>query len=126
MSPSEFDCEVAPFNHDELAERCLGQLDLVERILAKFQTHFEGDLTEMEAALAAEDATTVHRLAHRLKGSSANVAAPRLREKAEGIEQLAADQCLAEIPARFVELQNEWSLFRNFLASRDEPTGNTV
>ena len=123
MSPLDPQRDEAPFNHAELADRCLGRLDLVTRILDRFLTQFEGDLSELETALRAEDAPTVTRLAHRLKGASANVAAPRLRQKAEKMEQLASHQRLEELPTRFAELQTEWWLFREYLAASGESAG---
>lgn len=98
-------------NIDELLARCLGNISFAERVLAKFHDHFENDLEELDNALQAHDAEAVARTAHRIKGASANVAAPRLCEQAAEIEQLGRDQRLSDIPDHLDQLRHEWSQF---------------
>lgn len=101
----------SPFDADELVARCLGNLDFVQRVLAKFQERLDTDLAELDEAVLAADAERIARVAHRLKGASANVAAHGLRERAAGIEDLARQRCLDDIPTELDELRGEWSRF---------------
>ncbi len=102
---------VSPFDADELVARCLGNLEFVQRVLAKFQERLDADLTELDEAVLAADAERIARVAHRLKGASANVAAHGLRQRAAGIEELARQRSLDEIPSELDELREEWSRF---------------
>jgi HPt (histidine-containing phosphotransfer) domain-containing protein len=99
------------FDREELVTRCLGNLAFAERILAKFQSRVDVDITELEQAVLAEDVEAVARVAHRLKGASASAAAYRLQERAARLEQSARQSSLAEIPAQFAQLRCEWSRF---------------
>lgn len=99
------------FDREDLLARCLGKLDLAERVLAKFHLRFELDLDELEQAMRSEDLESLARVAHRLKGASANVAAVRLRVKAAGIEELARRGCLQEISEYMEGLRSEWARF---------------
>lgn len=97
--------ESALLDTDELLARCMGNIEFAERLLAKFQGRLDEDIAELEAAVQAEDVDVVARVAHRIKGASANVAAHDLRQRAAEIEQLARERCLTEIPGRIDELR---------------------
>ncbi len=71
-------CEM--LNLDELRNRCMGNIDLVNRVLKKFQTRFPEELAEMKQALECGDSERIARVAHRVKGTSASVSAKRWRE----------------------------------------------
>ena len=98
-------------DRDALLERCLGNLDFVERILAGFQKRAGQDLEELERVVAGRDVEAVVQIAHRIKGSSANVSAEGLRHEAETIEALGRAGCLDDIPAQFARLRHEWERY---------------
>ena len=106
-----FDQDKAVFDAEELLARCLGKIELAERVLAAFHSRFDLDLSELREAVRSEDAEAVARVAHRLKGASANVAAEELRTRAAGIEQLARCGGLPEVPGHLEELRSEWTRF---------------
>lgn len=108
-----------PLNLEELTARCLGHMDFVQRILAKFQARFGEDLEELEEGLAATDADRVAEVAHRMKGAAANVAAPRLREEAAAVEQLARGGRLAGVPPHVHRIRNDWTRFVEHVAALD-------
>lgn len=106
--------ESALLDTEELLARCMGNIEFAERLLAKFQGRLDEDLLELEAAMRVEDPDVIARVAHRIKGASANVAAHDLRKRAAEIEQLARDRALAEIPAQLVELRGERRRFAQY------------
>lgn len=111
----------------ELLARCLGNLDFVERVLAKFESRFDADLEALAAAVRSDDSDQITLIAHRIKGASANVAAHGLRQKAAGIEQLARQQALTEIPAQLEQLRTEWGRFAQSVATfRGEPQSTSL
>jgi HPt (histidine-containing phosphotransfer) domain-containing protein len=104
-------------NTDELLARCLGNISFATHILAKFQDRFEQDLLELDRAILTQDAGAVARIAHRIKGASANVAAAQLHESSAEIEQLGRDQRLSDISTHVDRLRQEWSRFMNHTSS---------
>jgi HPt (histidine-containing phosphotransfer) domain-containing protein len=101
------------FDMRELLARCLGNLDLVERLLAKFHSRLDQDLGELERAAQGQDLATIALVAHRLKGTSANMAAHALCARAARLEE-AARQCrLDEISHHLEKLRNERSRFES-------------
>jgi HPt (histidine-containing phosphotransfer) domain-containing protein len=98
-------------NYEELLARCLGNVDIAEKVLSKFQDRFGVDLAELERGLDAGDPQAIALTAHRIKGASANVAAPALYEVAAGLEELGRSERLAEVPAGVAQLRGEWTRF---------------
>ncbi|NQT40303.1 MAG: Hpt domain-containing protein [Planctomycetes bacterium] len=96
---------------EDLMTRCLGNIEFAGRVLAKFQESGDEHLAELEQAVASQDTEAVAQLAHRLKGASANAAAPGLCARAAEIESAARQRSLREIPARLENLRHEWSRF---------------
>jgi len=88
-----------------LEARCLGRLELVERVLGKFAAQLDADLAVMEEALRGQDADAVRAVAHRLKGMSANVEAWPLHECAKEAEELALGNCLEDVAERLEQLR---------------------
>ena len=118
MDPERKDSEPAALQYDELVARLMGNVELAERLIASFQRHFQEEVAQIQKQLDAEDADGIATLAHRLKGASANVAAERLRHRAEEIERLARAERLDRIPPHLDQLQNEWARFVDSASSR--------
>jgi HPt (histidine-containing phosphotransfer) domain-containing protein len=97
----------APVDIDDLLGRCLGRIELAERILRTFQTSLDSDLKKLEAAVSAFDATEIAHLAHRIKGASLAVSAHKLTECAKSIELSASARRLDEIPEYLAKLKSE-------------------
>jgi HPt (histidine-containing phosphotransfer) domain-containing protein len=104
-------------DRDALLERCLGNLEFVERVLARFQERAEQDLEELEKVVELHDVEQVARIAHRIKGSSANVSAEGLQQEAGKIEELGRSGHLADIPAHLERLRREWQRYLQCSAS---------
>jgi HPt (histidine-containing phosphotransfer) domain-containing protein len=102
-----------PANLQDLFQRCLGNLDLVERVLQSFEGNFEKDLDELEAALKARSLTSAAQIAHRMKGASSNVAATSLARELASMEELARNDQTTEAVARMGRLRDEWQRFLN-------------
>jgi HPt (histidine-containing phosphotransfer) domain-containing protein len=74
---------------DELVARCMGRLDRVQRVLDAYFAQMGEDISHLATELDAGNTVEVARIAHRIKGASANAAINSLRAEAEAIEQLA-------------------------------------
>jgi HPt (histidine-containing phosphotransfer) domain-containing protein len=91
----------SPINLDELSERCLGRMDLLERLLASFDDYLSPQVDELVRAVETRNDSAIKSLAHRLKGAALTVAARDLSRSAEKLESAASgdsdsdrDQCL--------------------------------
>lgn len=109
------------FDMDDLLARCLGNVEFVQRVLTKFQERCDEDLMALEQAMIRADTELVARLAHRLKGASANASALRLREHAAAIEDAARRRTLGAVPDRLGELRHEWGRFTAAVARLEPP-----
>jgi HPt (histidine-containing phosphotransfer) domain-containing protein len=92
---------------EALKSRCLGNLNLVGRVLTKFTAQLDADLAELARALLSNDAQAFALVAHRIKGMSANVEARELSQYAAKAEQCALLQDVNELPAYLAQLQQE-------------------
>ncbi len=119
MSIEQATQEVGAFEFDELFDRCMGNLEFMERVLSKFQQRFGENLEQLEKALDAQDREEIVRVAHRLKGESANVAAGGLHNRAAEIERLGRKGRVVDIPPCLAQLRAEWSQFAESVASLD-------
>jgi HPt (histidine-containing phosphotransfer) domain-containing protein len=100
-----------------LCDRCLGNIDLVQRMLEKFEQRLPQELAELERALAQSDAEQVARVAHRIKGTSANLSAEGLERAAAAVEDSSRASCMADILQRLDCLHSEWERYRDYAAS---------
>lgn len=82
-----------------LLHRCMGRTELANRLLQKFSDQGESDLGELGEALAQKDSERVRLVAHRIKGSAANISAEALSECASRLERMGREKelgCAAE------------------------------
>ena len=96
-----------PFDVQDLARRCLGNLDVVERVIKKFERGADDTLEQIRRSVAAGDAGEITRLAHRLKGTAANLSAETLRVAATQLEETARAGDLSEADACLAQLRGE-------------------
>lgn len=90
---------------DELLERCLGNVELVQRVLQKFAERAPAELQRLQQALDENDLPTVARAAHLIKGIAGNLAAHRLHDLAAQLEEAAHAQHLEPMRLLAPQLQ---------------------
>lgn len=90
--------EQLPIDLEALQARCLGNLDLVDRVLAKFTTQVDADLDDLEQAIKAGNAEQAAQLAHRIKGIAGSVEARDLYADAALAEEVALEKRLTDLP----------------------------
>jgi HPt (histidine-containing phosphotransfer) domain-containing protein len=112
MSIAENSVAAAPADLHDLFQRCLGNLDLVQRVLDAFEGNFENDLDELEAALKATSLTAAAQIAHRMKGASSNVGATVLARELASMEDLARSNQVPETLVCMGRLREEWQRYR--------------
>lgn len=96
---------------DRLRNRCMGNIALLERVLDQFHKRLPEELAELERALELRDSEQVARVAHRIKGTSANVSADGLQRAAAEIEDLGRTGSVTDVPTRLERLRSEWERY---------------
>jgi HPt (histidine-containing phosphotransfer) domain-containing protein len=79
----------AAFDYQALLARCMGNQDLVRRLLRKFAEQIEGDLASLRQSLAEKDALETAKAAHKIKGATANLTIEAVRKLVAGLEEQA-------------------------------------
>jgi HPt (histidine-containing phosphotransfer) domain-containing protein len=115
LSPTAGDM---PLDIQALEVRCLGRLDLVERVLQTFNDQLDADLAKLEQALAAGNIDEFTLVAHRIKGMSANTEARELAREAAITEQKARDGAFVELPEHVERLRTNRARIAVAFASR--------
>ncbi|MEA2736250.1 MAG: hypothetical protein QOE14_2701 [Humisphaera sp.] len=80
----------APINLETLLRRCRGKATLVESLLGKFDAAIGAQLDELRGAFTRIDGAAVSRVAHAIKGASANLSANAVSSAAAELERLGA------------------------------------
>lgn len=103
---------------DELSERCLGRLELVEKVLHRFHEAMDPELKQLEHALVAADFDAIAGIAHRIKGTSVTVAAHGLTNCAQQLESAARSECHNDIKRSVSNITEEWQRLSEIVATR--------
>ncbi|MGA2253257.1 MAG: Hpt domain-containing protein [Thermoguttaceae bacterium] len=94
-----------------LCDRCMGNLDLVERVLEKFEQRLPKELAELEHDLQIGDAAKIALVAHRIKGNASNISATGLQQAAAEIEDLSRAGRVADVHAPLRTLREQWQRY---------------
>lgn len=97
-----------------LLGRCLGNIKMVERVLATFRATGKSDLDQLQQAIETLDFQAISEISHRFQGSASNVSALKLRELLTQAERLGREQNSVALTAVLVRLQSEWEAFERF------------
>ena len=112
-------------NFESLLERCMGNLQLAERIIGKFRDRGADELLQIEKSIHAGNAEKTAGMAHSFKGAAANLSADALREVAAHLETMARAEQMDEGPACLAQLKNEWDRFLEHVDARSAIGGGT-
>jgi PAS domain S-box-containing protein len=111
--------EAEPFDYKDLLERCLGNKNLLRNLVKKFQDRVDADIA-MAETLSMNHPEALAVLAHRLKGVTANLAAERLRRKAEQLEAIGRGGDLSAAAECIDALKRELERFNAAVAAAIE------
>jgi HPt (histidine-containing phosphotransfer) domain-containing protein len=88
-----------------LRDQVVDERELFEEIAGMFFGQKDEILTDLADAIEREDARTIERRAHRLKGTLGNLAAEAAAEAAERLEKIGRQGCLDAVGPAFAELR---------------------
>ena len=97
-----------------LLGRCLGNFELIVRVLARFRKTGSTDLEQFALAIDRSDFVAFVEIAHRFKGAAGNISAAGLHKIATSMEQLGREQNAVELPGLLSQLQVEWEKFLRY------------
>jgi CheY-like chemotaxis protein len=119
----ESDSVESPATHDdaELLERVGGSHALLQEIIGLFLEDCPRQLGEIRQALAANDAPSVYRATHTLKGSAGNFGAQYLMAVAQHLEARAREENLPASREAFATLEYEAERLMARLTALKEP-----
>jgi HPt (histidine-containing phosphotransfer) domain-containing protein len=92
-----------PLDLDELLSRCMGRIDLLDKLLLNFDDYLGPQVSELELAIQMKNVEQVRSIAHRIKGAALTVSAKPLSQSAERLESSAmtsaerSADCLDEV-----------------------------
>jgi HPt (histidine-containing phosphotransfer) domain-containing protein len=109
-----------PFDLPQLVRRCMGRIELAERLLASFESRFPEDLSKIEDGLAADDPEATSRLVHQMKGAAANVSATSLYDILSRLEQAVRHQQRETASHCLGEVQEAWNRYQQFKSSEGQ------
>lgn len=96
----------------ELLARCVGRVDLAQRVVGAFVAQLEEDIPGLSSELESGNTDAACKIAHRLKGASANVAAEELRAVAERIETSTRDGDMKAAEQTLPALLDAWQEYK--------------
>jgi HPt (histidine-containing phosphotransfer) domain-containing protein len=111
------------FDYEEAVARVSGHNDLFQEMVAYFLRDWPGLVEQIRIALERSDATTVARVAHRLKGTVVYLGARLALQAAGRVERLAVSGDLAGVAASMQDLEREMARLEEALAPYRPPHG---
>ena len=98
-------------------ERVGGSFELLIQICGMFMEGWEDSRSEFQAALEAQDAEEIRRVAHRVKGTAGNLSAGMVAEIAARLENLGSTGQVDEAVQEFRRLEDAVVAFRQAVSS---------
>lgn len=112
-----------PLDMEQLVRRCMGRIELAERLLKSFESRFPEELTQIEVCLKEGDPSELSRLVHQLKGAAANVSAPDLHAILTRMEQAVRSEQPEETRSCVEEVHEAWDRFVLYKSSANGSRG---
>jgi HPt (histidine-containing phosphotransfer) domain-containing protein len=107
---------LSPFLREEALDRVGGDADFLNELLALYDEEFAAKRRGLAEAIARRDAAQIRGAGHALKGSSANLSLPGLREAACAMEKAGAAGDIAAAQKAYVRLEREYARLKAFLS----------
>jgi HPt (histidine-containing phosphotransfer) domain-containing protein len=96
-----------PINYEILLQRCIGNTDIVAKILKTFHDTIQQEIEKIRQSIESQDGENLALTAHALKGAAGNVAAQKLEEIAFCLEKMGYSGELDKATKIFTELNQE-------------------
>jgi two-component system sensor histidine kinase/response regulator len=105
MAPRPFSADTSPLvNRQELMLRLDGNLDLLRTVVSSFLEGAPENLDAIRAAVDSNNAESLYKLAHKLKGAVGNFSAAAVNRAALRLETIAQERDLSQAREAYQEL----------------------
>jgi HPt (histidine-containing phosphotransfer) domain-containing protein len=109
-----------------LLERCMGNAELMTRLLAAFEPEIGREIQQLEDAVKSGDNPRIANVAHTLQGSAANLSAARLSALAREVEHSARRNESDHHSALIDEVRREFDLCIAGLTAENNPAREAI
>ncbi len=106
------DSDLPPFNQAELVERLGGNAALLPRFVGMFIKSLDEPIQRLRGAIESGNHDDIHRLAHTIKGSAANISAPRIMNSAAILDETAKSGGSQDYLQQLQRLEAEYDDFK--------------
>ena len=103
------------YNEGEFLHRILDDRELAQVILAKFLEDFPSRMEKLAQAVGAGSSEDIRKLAHSIKGTTANISAKNLSGAAARLEECAERGDLESAPGLLIQIEIEFERLKNVL-----------
>jgi HPt (histidine-containing phosphotransfer) domain-containing protein len=107
--------ELLPILRQEVLDRIGGDADFLNELLELYNEEFRTKTAQIKKALAGKNFEALRELGHGLKGSSANLSLPGLREAALAVETAGKAKDGAAAQSGLEALEREYRRLKAFL-----------
>ena len=107
--------KASPVDIEKAIEQVMGDKDFLKELLQLFVKNLPEQIEELKTALAGGDAQELSRIAHTLKGSSANLRVNGINDVALRLEQIGKKGNLAEARPVLAELVDEFIRLKEYI-----------
>jgi len=104
------------FDRTALLEQCMGNEDLVQRLISIFLETAPALLQEIEHAVSSSDGGALRRSAHTLKGASGSLCAHRMFDESRKLELLGKEDRFGDAAPHMEALKEELGLLEETLS----------
>jgi HPt (histidine-containing phosphotransfer) domain-containing protein len=114
--PARKNDNAPPFLRQEALDRVGGEAEFLDELLALYEKEFRTQASRLKKALAAGNFESIREIGHGLKGTSANLSLPGLRDAALAVELSGKAGSTASARKALEALEREYRRFKESLA----------
>ncbi len=114
---ADVECDVKIFNYDDLLDR-MGNEVLARTVALRFLESIPAQIETLKESLKAKDLSSVHRLAHSIKGASANISGDALSAVALEMEKAGMEGNMKVIESRLPDLIVHYEILKETIEKK--------
>ena len=118
------DATVSPtviYDRDGFLERLMGDAEIADTVIEVFLDDIPKQIESLKASLADDDAETIERIVHSIKGAAANIGGEALREIAGHIEEACRNGHVDVAHQRCAELEHQFHRLKDAIRQTEKP-----
>jgi CheY-like chemotaxis protein len=110
--------DILPIDYPALLKRLAGDESFLKELLGMYFEDFPKKYAELQKAVEEQNFDLIFKLGHSLKGSSANLSMPHLREASSQMETAGRDESIENAKKALITLEQEFKRLKDFFAEK--------